>query len=149
MFYKKSKLLIDSLSNSMNRLIQGNSIGNISSSATQINSNGNSKVIINGTVYSGNSVQIDGDKVIIDGKLQDTIEQKEIKIVIQGDCEDITTTNGTVNVSGSAGNVKTHNGTVNVEGSIVGDCETHNGNVKVKGSIVGKCKTHNGNISGR
>lgn len=148
-FYKKSKNKVDNIFSSM--FNSDNVISNVSSngSITQISS-GNSTVQINGKTYKGNNVKIIGDKVIIDGVSQEvTLSGPTVEVIVQGNCGDITTENGTINVKGTSKEVKTHNGQVTVGGDILGSIKTHNGNVSVKGSIAGNCRTHNGNINSR
>ncbi|MEA1972446.1 MAG: hypothetical protein U9N34_04010, partial [Candidatus Cloacimonadota bacterium] len=104
-FYKKTKKAIDVLTDGMNKLVQSthitksNTIGNISSSGniTSISTNGKSRVEINGDVYSGNSVIIKGNKVIIDGVTQEAeLTGPEVIVNVQGDAGDISTENGTI-----------------------------------------------------
>jgi hypothetical protein len=145
-FYTKSKKVVDTL---LDTFRGGNTIRNISNkggSITQISSSGS--INVNGKSYKGNNIQINGDRVIIDGEVQEgSLSGPEVTIIVEGDCGDISTEFGDITVKGTSKDVKTHNGQVTVGGNISGNVKTHNGNVKVSGSINGDCKTHNGNIS--
>ena len=46
-------------------------------------------ITINGKVYNGNSVRISGNKVYIDGKLQDDGNSKTINVTVNADIKSI------------------------------------------------------------
>jgi hypothetical protein len=105
-------------------------------------------IIINGVSYSGNSVTILNNKVIIDGKSVES-NDKIINIEVNGNIDSLDVDNcESIKVKGDVGKVKSTNGNVKIEGSVNGDVSTTNGNIScfdVKGSV----STKNGNINKR
>lgn len=107
---------------------------------------GGSTVSINGQVFSGRNISINGDKVIIDG-----VEQKQslagpITVIVNGDAESVETSSGSVEVKGSAGRVKTMSGNVRC-GDVSGDASTMSGGINCQ-AIAGNAKTMSGDIRG-
>tara|TARA_R110002020_G_scaffold470437_1_gene696362 strand:+ start:353 stop:700 length:348 start_codon:yes stop_codon:yes gene_type:complete len=108
---------------------------------------GGSSVTIDGKTFKGNSVCISNGKVTIDGVDQDGELVGDINVTVNGDCESIENTNGTVTCE-SANRVKTTNGKVFIQGSVSGDVDTTNGDVNC-GTVGGSVKTNNGDITHR
>lgn len=108
---------------------------------------GKGSVTIDGRSFSGRSISIDGDVVIVDGVVQQGSLVGPVSITIAGDVERLETTSGTVDVSGSCGQVKTMSGDVRC-GDVRGDVGTMSGDVTC-GSIAGSVKTMSGDIIGR
>jgi hypothetical protein len=106
------------------------------------------KITINGKTitHSGRgSVCISNNKVTIGGvdiKDLDTIEEKTINIVIEGNVENIMTEDAGITV----GTATTKNGNISCH-DVSGDVETKNGNIMC-GSVQGDATTKNGNIMG-
>lgn len=120
-----------------------------------------SQIIINGKVYSGNSVSISRNKIIIDGKVSVEEESKTINIYIEGNVDQLSVdacekvmVNGFVNslstMSGDVecGNVNqsvsTQSGDVECE-NVGGNISTQSGDIKAK-NITGSVKTTTGDI---
>ena len=100
-------------------------------------------------IVSGNSISIDS-QLIVDGKvITDGIGNCTVNVTVEGDCHDLRTGNGRVDVRGSVMNdVHTSNGRVDVKNGVGGNVTTSNGRVTVThGSIKGNVKTTNGRIS--
>lgn len=93
------------------------------------------KININGKVISienGSSVSVINNRVIINGKVVEDIQQyeeKNIEIIIEGNCENIDTT-GNVTINGSCNDIDC-NGNVICYGDINGDIDC-NGSVSLK-----------------
>ena len=119
---------------------------------------------LNGKTYRGNSIQISGNKVIIDGVVQDTDEkEKIINISVEGDIQNlevdyakdikitgnvrtVQTSSGDVVIGGSVeNNIQTSSGDVEVDGAVGGGIQTSSGDVKC-GAVAGNVKTNSGNI---
>lgn len=111
-----------------------------------------STISINGVVYAGRNLTVNGNKVYIDGKLAGTENMKEINIVVEGDIENIkvdacdkVTVNGTVKK-----NVETQSGNIDInQGSVEGSVSSMSGNIDIGGSVGGSVKTMSGNIKHR
>lgn len=103
-----------------------------------------SSVTIDGRTFSGGSISIVGDKVVVDGVEQEGHLVGPVSIVINGNAESVETESGTVEVSGSAGRVKTISGDVKC-GAVNGDVGTMSGDVTC-GPISGSVKTMSGDI---
>lgn len=97
-----------------------------------------------------------GDVCIANGKVTiggvdvsdlDSIEEKQINIVIDGNVGYLSTEDGDITVNGNVKDVTTKNGNVTC-GDVDFDVETKNGNVKC-GSVTGSVTTKNGNITRR
>lgn len=102
-------------------------------------------VTIDGKTFSGAAIQIIGNKVVVDGVAQQGELVGDISVTVNGDCESVENSNGTVEVKGSAGSVRTSNGKVTC-GNVGGDVTSINGDITC-GSVTGSVKTSNGNIS--
>ena len=104
---------------------------------------------INGKVYYGNNVTINNNKVYIDGKLQDTGEDKQINIVVEGDVTELKVDAcNEVKILGNSGSISTVSGDVNIKGGVSGNVTTVSGDVSC-GSIGGSVKTVSGDINHR
>lgn len=111
----------------------------------QIKTSGSS-VTIDGRTFSGRTISINGDKVVIDGVEQDGTLAGPISVVVNGDADSIETRSGNVEVSGSAGRIKTMSGDVRC-GNVSGDVGTMSGDVTCS-AISGNTKTMSGDIIG-
>lgn len=107
---------------------------------------GGSSVTIDGRTFSGRSISINGDKVVIDGVEQDGTLVGPISVVVNGNVESVETGSGKVEVSGTVGRVKTMSGDVRC-GNVSGDVGTMSGDVTC-GAISGSAKTMSGDIIG-
>lgn len=110
-----------------------------------IKTSGGSSVTIDGKTFTGLSIRISGGKVIVDGVTQDGELVGDISVTVNGNCESVENSNGTVEVKGSAGSVRTSNGKVTC-GNVGGDVTSSNGTITC-GAVSGSVKTYNGNIS--
>ncbi|MCP4588377.1 hypothetical protein [Pseudoalteromonas sp.] len=92
------------------------------------------KITINGKTitHSGRgSVCISNNKITIGGvdiEDLDTIEEKTVNIVIEGNVENIMTEDADITVNGTAGAATTKNGNITC-GDVSGDATTKNGNI--------------------
>lgn len=103
------------------------------------------KININGKTYQAGSSIVINDKIIIDGK-DVTPDDKEIKIVIQGDFEKLDVAMcETVYVEGNVGEVKTQAGDIKIKGNIEGNAKTMAGDITCL-NIGGQAKTMAGDI---
>ena len=106
--------------------------------------------VINGLDVAGNSITINGNQVFVDGVQIEIPEQKQISIVVNGECDRVDTTSGDVTVHGNTGDVKTMSGDVTLRtGSISGSVSTMSGDVTCGGGILGNVKTMSGDIKGK
>lgn len=103
---------------------------------------------IDGKSYIGNNIVIKNNEVWIDGVKQDTSNQKEINIVVNGNIEslDVLSCVNKISIIGDVAKVKTSTGDVSIEGNVSGDVSTSTGDVKVDGHIYGNVKTTTGDI---
>lgn len=103
-------------------------------------------ISINGRTYSGNSVSVINDRVVVDGVEQDgEMLTHPISVQIIGNCESIETTTGDVTIAGSvSGNVEAMSGDVQCS-EIGGDVETMSGSVTC-GDVSGRVSTMSGDI---
>ena len=109
-----------------------------------------SSITINGKTINHS---IKGDVCISDGKITiggvditdlDSIDEKQITIVINGDVKYLSSDNADITVNGNASSVTTKNGSVQCR-EVSGDVDTKNGNVNC-GSVGGSVETKNGSI---
>ena len=89
-------------------------------------------ISINGSTYTGSSINISGSKITIDGVVQDC-DDKKINITVHGNLETLE-----VDMCDE----------LNVNGDVTKSVTTTNGSVRVAGSIAGGVKTTNGSITG-
>ena len=100
---------------------------------------------INGRNYSGRSVIITNNRVIIDGK-DVTEESKIITVTILGDIESFSAdVCESVKIIGNVGSVKTVSGDVEIGGSVNGNVKSVSGDIEC-GAISGSVETVSGNI---
>ena len=105
---------------------------------------GGSSITIDGRTFTGRSVSINGDKVIIDGVEQEGTLVGPISVTVNGNAESVENGSGKVEVTGSVGRVKTMSGDVRC-GDVQGDVGTMSGDVTC-GAISGNVKTMSGDI---
>lgn len=106
---------------------------------------GNSTVTINGKTYTGSSIQISNNKVVIDGKeIED--ESRTVIVNITGDVDRVDTASGDVNVTGNVNSVESTSGDIEIGGNVDGNVKSTSGDVSVKGSISGNVSTISGDI---
>lgn len=103
----------------------------------------NGKVTIDGKTFKGSKVQINNNKVIVDGVVQEGELVGDINVVVHGDVETLENTNGKVEAI-NIGKVTTTNGNVICD-KINGDVKTTNGNIHAN-AISGSVNTVNGDI---
>jgi flagellar hook assembly protein FlgD len=60
-------------------------------------------ITINGKTFSGSSIRINSNKVIVDGVDQSGELVGDIHVTVNGDCETLESSNGEVEVKGSVG----------------------------------------------
>lgn len=104
----------------------------------------NGTITIDGKTFSGKSVQINGNKVVVDGVTQEGELVGDISVVVNGDCETVDSSNANVTVKGSVGSIRTTNGEI-ICGPVGGEVSSNNGNISC-GTVAGGVKTINGNI---
>lgn len=109
--------------------------------------NSSNSVTIDGRAFTGRSINITGDKVIVDGVEQSGSLVGPIHIEIKGDVESLVTSSGSVDVSGSCGSVSTASGDVAC-GNVSGSVSTMSGDVTCP-AIGGNVSTMSGDIVGR
>jgi hypothetical protein len=107
----------------------------------------NGKITVNGKSYTGRSVSVINNTVIIDGKaVNDSSGEKNINITITGDCGDIVNESGDVQVLGKVnGSIKCGAGNVNAN-DVGGSIKSAAGNIQC-GSVGGSVETTVGNIA--
>lgn len=103
---------------------------------------------INGSDVSGRSFIIDGDVIISDGvEVSGITMGRNLTIKVDGDCEDIRTTSGDVNISGSCQNIGSTSGDITVSKNVTGWVKTTSGDVDVGGDVGGSVSTVSGDIN--
>jgi hypothetical protein len=107
---------------------------------------GGSSVTIDGRTFTGKSISINGDKVVIDGVEQAGSLVGPVSVTVNGNADSVETTSGKVEVTGTVGRVKTMSGAVRC-GDVRGDVGTMSGDVTC-GSVAGNAKTMSGDITG-
>lgn len=108
-----------------------------------INIRSGGSITINGRTYSGNHIQINGDKVIVDGEVVEGVTDKQL--IIQGDVVSVASESGNITVNGNiSGNAKTMSGDVTC-GNITGHVTTMSGDVSAR-EIGGSVSTMSGDI---
>ncbi|GAB1077712.1 MAG: hypothetical protein SAqTSB_38500 [Shewanella algae] len=103
-------------------------------------------VVINGHSYSGRSIQICGDQVLIDGAPQQGGLVGNVTVTINGDVESLMTGSGDVNAL-SVNHISTGSGDVTC-GDVTGSITTGSGDVEC-GSVSGSVTTISGAIHHR
>lgn len=107
---------------------------------------GGSSVTIDGRTFTGRSISINGDKVVIDGVEQAGALVGPVSVTVNGNAESVEIESGKVEVAGTVGRVKTMSGDVCC-GDVTGDVSTMSGDVTC-GAIGGSAKTMSGDITG-
>lgn len=105
----------------------------------------NGKVVIDGREFTGRSISIRGDRVIVDGVQVEGSLSGPITVQVFGDVENLEGIDR-VTVSGSCGSVKTVSGDVQC-GAVAGNVQTVSGNVNC-GPVQGGVKTVSGDVRG-
>lgn len=102
-------------------------------------------VIINGNVIRGvKELNVEKEKVYINGKLVEEYTNVPLKIEITGSVRSIKTTSGSVHVEGNVTNVETVSGSVHCQ-TVEGNVDTMSGSVRCD-RIEGNCSTMSGSI---
>lgn len=104
----------------------------------------NGSVTIDGKSFTGTNIQIDGDKVVVDGVTAEGSLVGNINVVVNGDVDTLENTSGAVHVR-DAGSVRTVSGNVICE-DVTGNVKTVSGDVKAT-LIKGGVKTISGSIN--
>lgn len=103
-------------------------------------------ITINGKIYSGNSISVNNDIVIIDGKRVDDDDKKVINIKVEGNIETLDVDYcDEINITGDCKTVTSKNGNIQVKGNVSGDVTSKNGNIVCR-DVTGDVETKNGNI---
>ena len=105
-----------------------------------------STIVINGVKYEGRNININDNKIVVDGKIIQT-DKLEVAITVDGDLEtlDVGSANSVTITGNVTGDVKTMSAPVSIGGNVSGKVKTMSGNVKC-GSISGNVSTMSGNI---
>lgn len=107
----------------------------------------NGSVVIDGKSFSGNTVSINGDRVVVDGVVQEGSLVGHVSVTINGDVEHFEIGSGMVRIRGDVrGDVKAHSGDVDVEGTVMGAASTMSGDIEAE-VIQGNCSTMSGDIT--
>jgi predicted thioredoxin/glutaredoxin len=101
-------------------------------------------IIVNGKHYKGNSVIVEDNCVIIDGKVQSEDVSGNIQIIIEGNVDSIETSSGSVRAK-NVGNIQTVSGDVTCA-DVSGNVTTVSGDVDCK-EITGNVSTISGDIT--
>lgn len=112
-----------------------------------INMKGRGSVTIDGRTFTGRSITISGDKVIVDGVEQSSSLVGPVSVQVNGDVERLESSSGNVTVQGAAGSVKTTSGDVRC-GDVQGSVNTMSGDV-TSGKISGSVSTMSGDVTSR
>ena len=104
-------------------------------------------VTINGKTYKGNNVSVINNEVFIDGKRADQTEDtKVINITIDGKVETLDVDYcDKLEITGDCGNVSSKNGNIQVKGNVSGDVTNKNGNIVCR-DVGGDAETKNGDV---
>lgn len=113
----------------------------------RINLKGNGNVTIDGRSFTGRSVTIVNDKVVVDGVEQDGQLVGPVSVTVNGDADVVDNPTGTVTVTGAVGTIKTMSGDVHCK-DVSGSVSTMSGDVTC-GSIGGSASTMSGDINRR
>ena len=101
---------------------------------------------INSKSYSGNNIQINNGRIIIDGvDITSDINEKVINVSIEGNVDLISKCDN-VTVKGNVNKVDTGAGDIDITGDVAGDIKTGAGDITVRGNVSGNVKTSAGDI---
>lgn len=105
-----------------------------------------SKISINGFTYSGKSINIKNNKILIDG-VDVTPNDKIINIIVSGNADIIQVDAcDTVKVAGDVEKLTVSAGNVDIGGDVYGNVETSAGNIQC-GNVEGNVDASAGNIT--
>ncbi len=104
-------------------------------------------IVINGKSYKGNSLQINDNEILIDGRrVDDQEDQKVINITVDGNIDTLNVDScDKLEITGDCGNVTSKNGDIQISGNIDGDVTNKNGNIMCR-NVSGDVETKNGSI---
>ncbi len=103
-------------------------------------------ISINGKSFFGNSITINGNKIIVDGK-DITPNEKTINIVVNGNIDNLEVDScNKLEIHGDVNKLKNCSGDVEC-GDIKGDATSGSGNIKCKGNVGGNVSTGSGNVN--
>jgi hypothetical protein len=105
------------------------------------------KITVNGTTYEGNSIQIKGDVISINGHRVDISNEKSIEIFVKGDINSMQVDRCSSIEVINVGELKTASGDVEVRGSVTGSVSTTSGDIEVDGDIEGNATSTSGDIT--
>ena len=103
----------------------------------------NGNFSINGSTFSGRNIKIENGEVIVDGVKQDLELNREINVVVNGDCDRIENANGDVTAQ-NVRSITTGNGDVRC-GDVSGSVSTGTGDVNC-GNVGGSINSGVGDI---
>ena len=108
------------------------------------------KITVNGKTYTceGNNISVVNGEIYCDGKLVidcNNIKEKNIKIVVNGDVENLDCGSADATINGNCCNIKTGSGDVTIKGDVSGDVSTGSGDVEC-GNVGGNIKTGSGDV---
>lgn len=105
-----------------------------------------SQIIINGKNYSGNSIIISGNKVVVNG-VDVTPDSKQINIKVEGNISELKVDScDKIDVIGDVSNIKSQSGDIKITGNVNGSVNTMSGDVDC-GAIGGSVNTMSGDIT--
>jgi|TARA_R110000851_G_scaffold47424_1_gene115033 hypothetical protein len=132
---KFSKRLDEMLKEAQNDVVQN------------VSSYGKSTITINGKSYVGNNVTVRNNKVIVDGKVWDDKDTKEINITIDGSVDQLEVDAANqIKVNGNVNKLRTSSGDVEVSGNVEAGITTSSGDVEIGGTVGGNVKTMSGDV---
>jgi len=104
---------------------------------------------INGKMYSGNSVSVSRNKIVIDGKEVPDDENKVINIHVEGSIDTLKVDScNKIKAEENVGELSTVSGDVKVKGDVYGDVRTVSGDVDC-GEVTGNIKTVSGDVKNK
>jgi hypothetical protein len=112
----------------------------------KINMSGRGKVEIDGKGFIGNSIQISGDKVIVDGKVQEGSLTGVVNVEVYGDVSFLENESGDVRAR-NVGSINTGSGDIKCA-DVSGSIRTGSGDVEC-GNVSGSVRTGSGDLNHR
>lgn len=116
-------------------------------------------IIVNGQKFTGNSfsgnkvggsVNITGDGVYIDGKLQENskslMKDKKIDIQVYGNVEELISYKGDVKVDQDVGKLEVRQGDAKIGSDVLGDAVCTQGDLDIGRDVAGNAKTNMGDL---